>query len=59
MRLEADGRLTVIAPLGLGDLLSLRSGPTARGRERYDAYRERMRAKDWPARWPRVRVEGL
>lgn len=59
VRLEADDRLTVIAPLGLGDLLSLRSGPTARGRERYETYLARMRAKNWPARWPRVRVEGL
>lgn len=59
VRLEADDRLTVMAPLGLDDLLSLHSGPTARGRERHHAYIERMRAKDWPARWPRVRVEGL
>jgi uncharacterized protein len=59
VRLEADDGLTVIAPFGLDDLLALRSGPTARGRERYEAYLARMRAKDWPARWPRVRVDGL
>ena len=59
VRLEADGRVTVIAPYGLDDLLALRSGPTSRGRERYSAYLERMRVKNWPARWPRVRVEGL
>lgn len=59
VRLEADDSLTVIAPYGLDDLLALRSGPTPRGRARYDAYCARMRAKDWPARWPRVRVEGL
>jgi uncharacterized protein len=59
VRLEADGRLTVIAPFGLDDLMALRSGPTARGREGYDAYLARMRAKDWPARWPKVRVAGL
>jgi hypothetical protein len=59
VRLERDDSLTVIAPFGLDDLLNLRSGPTPRGRERYDAYRARMRAKDWPARWPRVRVAGL
>jgi len=59
VRLEADDRLTVIAPFGLDHLLALCSGPTPRGREGYDAYLARMRAKDWPARWPKVRVEGL
>lgn len=57
--LDADDRLSVIAPYGLGDLLEMRSGPTARGRERYDAYLDRMRRKNWPVRWPCVRVEGL
>lgn len=59
VRLERDDSLTVIAPYGVGDLLGLRSGPTPRGRERDEAYRTRMRAKNWPARWPRVRVDGL
>jgi hypothetical protein len=59
VRLEADDRLKVIAPFGLDDLLALRSGPTARGRERYETYLARMRAKNWPARWPKVRVDGL
>ena len=59
VRLGAGDRLEVIAPFGLDDLLSLRSVPTARGRVRYDAYIARMRAKDWPSRWPGVRVAGL
>jgi hypothetical protein len=59
VRLESDDRLTVIAPLGLDDLLALRSAPTARGRVRREAYLARMRAKNWPARWPKVRVDGL
>jgi len=59
VRLERDDSLTVIAPYGLDDLLGLRSSPTPRGRERHDAYRARMREKNWPARWPRVHVEGL
>ena len=59
VRLEPDGALTVIAPFGLADLFDLRSRPTPVGRARWDDYLARMRAKDWPRRWPRVRVEGL
>lgn len=59
VRLEADGALTVIAPFGLADLFDLQARPTPVGRARWDDYLARMRAKDWPRRWPRVRVEGL
>jgi len=59
VRLDPDDLLTIVAPFGTDDLLALRSRPTARGRARHDAYVARMRAKDWTARWPRVRVEGL
>ena len=59
VRLEADGALTVIAPFGLEDLFAPRARPTGEGRVRWDEYLARMRAKDWPRRWPRVRVEGL
>jgi hypothetical protein len=59
LRLESDGGLTVIAPYGIDDLMTLRSRPTPRGRERFAAYVARMREKDWPSRWPKVRVDGL
>jgi hypothetical protein len=59
VRLETDGRLGILAPFGLDDLLALRSRPTAQGRARSADYLARMRRKDWPARWPRVSVEGL
>ena len=59
VRLESDDSLTVIAPFGLADLMSLHSRPTARGRERYDNYCARIQAKNWPVRWPKVVVEGL
>lgn len=57
--LDADDRMSVIAPYGVDDLSEMRSGPTARGRQRHGDYLARMREKNWPARWPRVRVEGL
>jgi hypothetical protein len=59
LRLESDGGLTVIAPYGIDDLMAMRSRPTPRGRERFAAYVARMREKDWPSRWPKVRVDGL
>ncbi len=59
VRLERDGRLTVMAPWGVDDLLGLRARPTPRGRERFDDYLARVRAKNWPARWRKVRVEGI
>jgi uncharacterized protein len=54
VRLETDGTLTVIAPLGTDDLLNLRCRPTAFGRERRSEYDERVAAKRWRALWPKV-----
>jgi uncharacterized protein len=55
VRLEADDRLTVIAPLGTDDLLGLRCRPTAYGRTRRDEYEDRIAAKRWKELWPKVR----
>lgn len=54
VRLEADGRLTVIAPLGTDDLLALRCRPTAFGRTRRSEYEERITSKRWRELWPKV-----
>ncbi len=51
--------ITVIAPYGLSDLIGMRGAPTQRGRENFDQYMERMKSKNWPRIWPKVRVEGL
>ena len=59
VRLEADDRIEVIAPLGLDDLMDLRVRPTDAGRRRNAEYRARMAAKNWPDIWPGLRVEGL
>jgi hypothetical protein len=55
VRLEADDRLTVVAPLGADDLLSLRCRPTAFGHTRRDEYEARITAKRWRELWPKVR----
>ena len=59
VRLEADDSLTVLAPLGLEDLMGLRVRPTAAGRRRNAEYSRRMRAKAWPKTWPALRLEGV
>ncbi len=60
VRLEAGGRLSLLAPLGLDDLLGLVLRPTPHARanpERLAAYRARLKRKNWPALWPKLRVE--
>jgi hypothetical protein len=55
VRLEDDDRLTVIAPLGIDDLVTLRCRPTSFGRTRLDEYEERISRKRWRELWPMVR----
>lgn len=57
VRLESDDSLTVLAPHGLDDLFGLRVRPTPNGRLKPEAYRARLRSKDFAARWPRVVIE--
>jgi hypothetical protein len=55
VRLEPDDGLTVIAPLGIDDLVNLRCRPTAFGRTRRDEYDQRIMSKRWRELWPTVR----
>jgi len=55
VRLEADDSLTVIAPLGIDDLVNLRCRPTAFGRTQREAYEARIESKRWRDLWPKVR----
>ena len=55
VRLEADDRLTVVAPLGTDDLLGLCCRPTAFGHLRRHEYEARIAAKHWRELWPKVR----
>jgi uncharacterized protein len=55
VRLEADDTLSVIAPLGTGDLLGLVCRPTAFGHGRRHEYEARIAQKRWRELWPKVR----
>lgn len=56
LRLEADERLTVIAPLGLADLFAMRVRRNPR-RVSVATYCQRVAQKNYAARWPGVRIE--
>jgi hypothetical protein len=57
-RRGAEG-IEVLAPLGLDDLLALVVRPTPHLSAHPEICRERVRAKQWLHRWPRLRLEGL
>jgi hypothetical protein len=62
IRLDFRDDIEMIAPFGLDDLFGLivRPTPFAKGHpKKLDQYRERMKKKNWPHRWPRIRVLGL
>jgi uncharacterized protein len=49
-----DGRIDVMAPHGVKDLLNLIVRPAPAFEQKMEVYRERVLSKDWPARWPRL-----
>ncbi len=59
LRLNQAGGLELLAPFGTEDLLGLVVRPTPHARthkHRLAAYRARLEAKNWPAKWPKLRV---
>lgn len=57
VRLEADDRLSVLAPHGIDDLFALALRPTPHGRRRLVAYHARLDAKDWLGQWPGLVID--
>ena len=53
-----DGHIEVIAPHGLDDLFAMVARPVFADAKMMGFYRDRMASKQWPARWPQVRVTG-
>ncbi len=57
IRLDAEGRPALLAPLGLRDLLDMVVRPTPHAQaHRMTAFRERIETKGWRETWPRVQV---
>ena len=58
VRLDLAGGPELLAPLGTEDLLGLVVRPTPHARaHRLAAYRARLEKKNWPAKWPKLRVD--
>jgi len=51
---SAHGRVEMIAPHGVQDLLNLIVRPTPAFAHKMDVYRERVSSKNWPTRWPKL-----
>jgi len=55
VRLDAQGHIEVAAPFGLDDLFELVVRPTARFLSmKHGVYLDRIHAKQWQVRWPRL-----
>lgn len=50
------GRIELIAPHGIGDLIAMIARPTPAFRDKPEIVMRRIRAKGWQSRWPRLRV---
>ena len=56
VRLAADDTLTLIAPLGLDDLVRGRVRPTPAARRKMPIYRRRLATKRWRQAWPGLTI---
>jgi len=56
----ASGKIEIIAPWGLEDLLELKVRPTLQTKaERPDIYRKRVKKKNWKGKWPLLDIEWI
>jgi len=51
-----DGRIELLAPFGIDDLVSLVVRPTPTFADKIEVYRARIASKAWQVRWPKLRI---
>ncbi|MBM6594964.1 nucleotidyltransferase family protein [Microvirga pudoricolor] len=54
-----EARLELAMPWGWDDLFDLAVRPTPRFEQKPDIYRDRLKAKDWRTRWPKLTFHGI
>lgn len=57
--LDNSDRVIFKATHGTDDLLKLIVRPTPTFKNRTEKYRDRVRKKNWQAKWPKLKIEGL
>lgn len=58
-RLNGQGKVELLAPHGVEDLVSLIVNPTPQWRKNPSAYEARLAKKNWLARWPNLTINHL
>jgi uncharacterized protein len=53
---SSNGRVELLAPHGVNDLVQMIVRPTPAFASRQEEYIRRLRSKDWQARWPRLTI---
>lgn len=59
VRLEADDRLTLLAPHGIADLVDMKLRPTPAGLAKRTDFELRLKTKNWRRRWPKLAAFGV
>jgi hypothetical protein len=54
VRLEADGHLKLLAPHGIADLVAMKLRRTPAGLAKRGDFEQRLAAKNWRRRWPKL-----
>lgn len=56
VRLEKDEKLVLTTPHGIDDLVNLIVRPTKQTDTNIQEFKRRMKKKNWPAKWPKLKI---
>lgn len=56
IRLDDNGKLSLVAPHGIDDLVNLVVRPTPAGNSNMQLFRKRLEKKQWLSKWPKLKV---
>lgn len=57
VRLAGDDSLELLAPWGIEDMVNMRVRPTPAFEQRMDEFRARQTKKQWPQKWPKIKLD--
>lgn len=56
VKIDETGALVFEAPYGISDIVTMIARPSPKFTRRIEVFRDRMKRKNWPAKWPKVRI---